>query len=69
MQFPEVGRTYRLDESEYRFGKGPLLVRVVRVVSEVVFDGEVWWSVEAVVKHPQGTGPGHERHLYLRLKG
>ncbi len=46
-----------------------MLVRVVRVVSEVVFDGEVWWSVEAVVKHPQGTGPGHERHLYLRLKG
>jgi hypothetical protein len=38
---PEIGRVYRLNEPDYRYGVGPLAVRVTRVIREA---GQVLWS-------------------------
>ncbi|MDT5040117.1 MAG: hypothetical protein QOE51_1102 [Actinoplanes sp.] len=43
---PEAGAIYKLAEADYRFGVGPLLVKVTKIVSEIVFDNEPWWDVE-----------------------
>ncbi len=67
-EFPEVGRTYQLGEGDYRYGRGPLVVRITSIHGEAVFDREIWWSVDAVAKHPQAVGPRRERHLYVRLR-
>jgi hypothetical protein len=63
---PEVGRVYRLNEADYKFGVGPLAVRVTRVVREALYDNEPWWEVEGVAKNPAYAGPGLERFLYVR---
>ncbi|MDT4993520.1 MAG: hypothetical protein QOH97_3412 [Actinoplanes sp.] len=63
---PAIGAIYKLAEADYRFGVGPLLVKITKIVSETVFDDEPWWDVEGLVKHPDYSGPGQERRLYLR---
>lgn len=63
---PVVGATYRLDEADYRYGRGPLIVRVTAVVAPVDYGGESWWHVEAMCAVPHLVGPGRPRTLYLR---
>ena len=64
---PTISTTYRLTEYDYRYGVGPLLVRVMKVLEPAEFgDGELWWSVEAMCKHPLADGPGQHRTLYVR---
>lgn len=63
---PIVGETYLLKEPDYRFGTGPLLVRVARVIAPVEFDTEVWWQVEALCRPPGADMPGQPRELYIR---
>lgn len=64
---PAISRTYLLAEDDYRYGVGPLLVRVTKVLEPAEFgDGDLWWLVEAMCKHPQVGGPGHHRTLYVR---
>lgn len=63
---PEIGRIYRLTEADYKFGVGPLAVRVTRVIREALYDNEPWWEVEGVAKNPTYNGPGQERILYVR---
>jgi hypothetical protein len=64
---PTISRTYLLAEDDYRYGVGPLLTKVTRVLEPAEFgDGELWWLVEAMCKHPQVTGPGQYRTLYVR---
>ena len=63
---PVVGAAYLLHDEDYRFGTGPLLCRVVRVLRETVYDNEPWWEVEAVVKPPMSPGPAYERQLYVK---
>lgn len=63
---PQVGRVYRLNESDYRYGVGPLAVRVTRVIREATYDNEPWWEVEGIAKNPTYEGPGQERFLYVR---
>jgi hypothetical protein len=63
---PEIGRVYRLNDSDYRYGNGPLAVRVTRVIRETIYDNEPWWEVEGIAKNPTYTGPGQERFLYVR---
>jgi hypothetical protein len=46
-----------LAESQYRFGVGPILVRSIRVLAPVEFDGEPWWQIRAEAAN--GT---RERH-------
>jgi hypothetical protein len=63
---PEVGRVYRLTETDWRYGVGALVVRVTRVVRQVEYDSEAWWEVEGIAKNPTYDGPGQERFLYVR---
>ncbi|GAB1640937.1 hypothetical protein [Krasilnikovia sp. MM14-A1259] len=63
---PEVGATYEITEKDYRYGLGPLVVRVTAIVAEVEYDGEPWWDVEAVARVPGSVGPDGGRRLYLR---
>lgn len=63
---PAVGATYRLDEADYRYGRGPLIVRVSAVLASVEYDGEQWWHVEAMCAVPKFTGPAGFRTVYLR---
>lgn len=63
---PQVGRVVTLAEADYRYGLGPLVVRVTRVLRQMAFDGEPWWEVDAVARMPNAHGPGVERLLYIR---
>jgi hypothetical protein len=64
---PKVGSTYALNESDYRFGLGPLIVQVTKIIGPVIFDRESWWHVEAACRHPADPPwPGHVRELYVR---
>lgn len=63
---PEAGTVYRLGENDYRYGVGPLVVKVTKVIAETVFDNQPWWDVEGLAKHPDYVGPGQERRLYMR---
>ena len=65
---PVIGRTYALGEDDYRYGVGPLLIRVVRVIERTHFGDpdDPWFRVLAVVTVPGMVGPGRERELYVR---
>ncbi|MDT5034493.1 MAG: hypothetical protein QOC94_4664 [Actinoplanes sp.] len=63
---PVVGETYRLADAEYRYGLGPLLVKVTKVLKVVKYDDEPWWEVEGVAKNPEYAGPGQPRVLYVK---
>jgi hypothetical protein len=64
---PVVGATYALQESDYKFGTGPLMVQVTRVIEPVLFDADTWWHVEGMCRHPADPSwPGHARELYIR---
>lgn len=68
---PVVGMAYLLDEPEYCFGIGRLLVVVRRVIGPSDFGNngrvETWWHVEGDAK-PRGAGthPAVSREVYLR---
>ncbi|MFI5492960.1 hypothetical protein [Actinoplanes sp. NPDC051859] len=67
---PEIGRIYQVADRDYKFGSGPLLVRVSQIISECDFGTgdvvEIWWDVEATVKVPNRAGVAYPRRLYLR---
>lgn len=70
---PVIGGCYLLAESDYRFGEGPLLIRVTRIIGPATFGEngrvEAWWEIEAYAKPPSYTGTGSRRHLYVRATG
>lgn len=63
----DSGSAFALTEPQYRFGVGPILVRSPRVLAQVVFDGDLWWHIEAEVAN--GTAENHggwvRRELYV----
>lgn len=65
---PIIGRTYALGEADYRYGIGPLLVKVKQVIEQTHFGdpSDPWFRVEAVVSVPGMVGAGQERELYIR---
>jgi hypothetical protein len=63
---PVVGASYLLAEKDYRYGTGPLLARVTKLVRQTTYNNEPWYEVEAVAKPPSYTGPGQERLLYVK---
>lgn len=56
-----------LAEEQYKFGRGPLLCRVVHVIAPVVFDEVLWWHVQA--ECASGTRDNHggwqDREVYV----
>ena len=63
---PALGTTYSLAEQDYRYGCGPLLVRVTQVLGVVEYGDEMWWQVEARCAVPGLAGPARTRTLYVR---
>jgi hypothetical protein len=45
MPEPKPGMLLRLKESDYKFGSGPLLCKVGRVIEEVILDDASWWRI------------------------
>jgi hypothetical protein len=54
---PDVGDVHVIQEDQYKFGLGPILVRGVSVKTGVVFDNAQWWTVQAEVA--DGTHAHH----------
>jgi hypothetical protein len=67
MSVPVIGRTYRLQNADYMYGLGPLVVRVIKVIRRVEYgDGQEWYEVEGYCKRPNAHGPAHGRLLIVR---
>lgn len=67
---PVIGHTYQLKEPDYRFGVGPILVTVTRVLGETTYDREPWWLVQGFVA--VGTADNHggwQRREFLEIRG
>lgn len=43
---PELGMRLYLREQDYKFGTGPVVCTVTRVINLVRFDGLPWWHIE-----------------------
>lgn len=58
---------FALQEAQYRFGLGPIVVRAAHLVSEVEFDGEPWVHIRAQVANgtPERHGGWVDRELYV----
>ncbi|MDP9795209.1 hypothetical protein J2S43_003721 [Catenuloplanes nepalensis] len=67
-----MGGVYLMLENNYRFGRGNLWVKVLRLYEPVNTAGpgktaDWWWYVHAVVRSTTETArPGYERDIYLR---
>ena len=65
---PQPGQTFVLSEQDYRYGLGPVVARILKLIEVVTYDNEPWWQVEADVA--QGTPRNHggwvQRQLYIR---
>jgi hypothetical protein len=46
---PRAEQVFALTENQYRFGIGPIVIRCVRRLSELVVDGDQWVHVRALV--------------------
>ena len=64
---PEPRAVLELAEEQYKFGRGPLLCRVVRVIAPVVFDEVLWWHVqgECACGTRESHGGWQDRELYV----
>ncbi|GAB1642235.1 hypothetical protein KRMM14A1259_26580 [Krasilnikovia sp. MM14-A1259] len=65
---PEIGASYELTEKDYRYGLGPLIVRITMVIGEVAYDNESWWDVEVTARPPHSVSPAGARRLYIRAE-
>lgn len=69
VRVPRPGDLLALTEDQYRFGIGPVLVRVrVRaILAAVEYDGQPWWHVSGEVAN--GTAENHggwiDRDVYV----
>lgn len=65
---PRAGDVLALAEPDYRYGVGPVVARVSKVLGAVEYDGEPWWQVEAQAAGgtPQRHGGWADRSLYVR---
>lgn len=56
-----------LADHQYKFGSGPLLCRILEVISPMIFDNALWWHVRgecAYGTRAHRTG-WQERELYI----
>lgn len=61
-------RMFAVAEDDYRYGVGPIVVRIIEVVGRVTYRGEPWWHVAAHVANgvPDNHGGWQDREIYLR---
>ena len=64
---PQPGMWLYLREEDYKFGKGPMVCEVVRIINLVRFDDVPWWHIQGSCA--EGTlvnhGGWHDRELYV----
>ncbi|MEV4347478.1 hypothetical protein AB0J83_23730 [Actinoplanes sp. NPDC049596] len=60
---PSTGQIRTFAEADYRFGSGPLRIRIDRVLASAPIqqDGEVWYEVEGIEVTDQGQIIGPRR--------
>ncbi|HEX8348259.1 MAG TPA: hypothetical protein VF657_26550 [Actinoplanes sp.] len=59
---------FAVAEPDYLYGVGPIVVRNVRAMAQVLYRGEPWWHVKAQVANgvPENHGGWIAREIYLR---
>ncbi len=56
---PHVGDVLVLAESDYRFGVGPLWIRVDRVDGSISTADGLWWRIAGMCRHVPTDSGGH----------
>ncbi|MFG3714919.1 hypothetical protein [Micromonospora sp. NPDC047730] len=62
-----VGATIRVPDDAYRFGEGPLTLRITEVLSIGPFEGRVWAEVRGHEVTPDGTLRARARFAFVRV--
>lgn len=65
---PRPGDTLVLAENDYRYGVGPVVVRVREVIDRVDYHAAPWWFLRADVANgsPAHHGGWVDRQIYVR---
>lgn len=65
---PCPGDILVVSDSDYRYGIGPIIIRVYEVIGTVEYHGESWWSLTGDVANgtPANHGGFLDRHVYVR---
>ncbi|MFG1774836.1 hypothetical protein ACGFIG_00175 [Micromonospora sp. NPDC049048] len=61
------GTTIRVPDDAYRFGEGPLTLRIVEVLSAGLFEGRLWAEVRGHQVNADGTLRSRERFASIRV--
>ncbi|MFG1891840.1 hypothetical protein ACGFIR_28715 [Micromonospora sp. NPDC049051] len=61
------GTTIRVPDDAYRFGEGPLTLRIVEVLSAGLFEGHLWAEVRGHQVNADGTLRSRERFASIRV--
>ncbi|MEV0805769.1 hypothetical protein [Micromonospora sp. NPDC050200] len=62
-----VGATIRVPADAYRFGAGPLTLRITEVLSVGPFEGAQWAELRGHEVNPDGTLRTGERFAFVRV--
>ncbi|MEU4641091.1 hypothetical protein [Micromonospora sp. NPDC023814] len=62
-----VGATIRVPDDAYRFGEGPLTLRITEVLSIGPFEGRVWAEVRGHEITPDGALRTRARFAFVRV--
>lgn len=62
-----VGATIRVPDDAYRFGEGPLTLRITEVLSVGPFEGRVWAEVRGHEVTPDGALRARARFAFVRV--
>lgn len=62
-----AGATIRVPADAYRFGEGPLTLRITEVLSVGPFEGSQWAEVRGHEVNPDGTLRIRERFAFVRV--
>ena len=65
---PQPGETFVLTDQDYRYGAGPIIVRISKVIAQVQYGNKPWWHVKAEAANgtPENHGGWHCREVYIR---
>lgn len=62
-----VGATIRVSADAYRFGRGPLTLRITEVLGVGRFEGALWAELRGHELNPDGTLRTRRRFAFVRL--
>ncbi|MCM0677506.1 hypothetical protein NCC78_22845 [Micromonospora phytophila] len=62
-----VGTTIRVPADAYRFGEGPLTLRITEILSVGPFEGARWAELRGHEVNPDGTLRARQRYAFVRV--